>query len=408
MGTVAGPNIIDDALVVAYDTGYGVADNNTATRLYPGEPTTNYADDTVDAQGGWTGSYSLIDSATKKFRFNVSNFAANPGAGWRCFVWDMRAHAGSAVTISATVEIPDDSPGDFAWIMIGQSSSGSNGTSSANYHGYSATSERYQKNTKTTERITWSGTIGNTGTANQPNGYIGFTIWYNGGTPGTNSYVDISNIQIEKISHATPFVNGSRSNTASLIDLKRTADISLGNMSFDSTGQPEFDGTDDYVDLGTDIEIADMNQGWTAEYVVNTDSASTLQHFNGCEEDVHNAGWLALLSSKMAVWDRSANVWKYGDTVFASDTWYHVVFVQETGTSMQFYVNGVAEGGDHASFTWTADKSAFFARYIGRYEYGGYSRYWNGHIPITRLYSKPLTAAEIKQNYNAFKKRFDI
>ena len=168
------------------------------------------------------------------------------------------------------------------------------------------------------------------------------------------------------------------------------------------------DGTSDYVDLGTDIEIADMNQGWTAEYVVNTDSASTLQHFNGCEEDVHNAGWLALLSSKMAVWDRSANVWKYGDTVFASDTWYHVVFVQETGTSMQFYVNGVAEGGDHASFTWTADKSAFFARYIGRYEYGGYSRYWNGHIPITRLYSKPLTAAEIKQNYNAFKKRFDI
>jgi hypothetical protein len=75
---------------------------------------------------------------------------------------------------------------------------------------------------------------------------------------------------------------------------------------------------------------------------------------------------------------------------------------------MQFYVNGVAEGGDHVSFAWTAAKSAFFARYIGRYEYGGYSRYFNGHIPVTRLYDKGLSAAEIKQNYNTLKNRFDI
>ena len=140
-----GPNITHKEIVYGYDSAYGVADNNLGTRFYPGEPTTNYADDTVDAQGGWGGSYSLINSATKKFRLNVNNFAANPGAGWRTFVWDMRAHTGSAVTISATIEVPDDSPGDFAWVMMGQAHSGSSGNSSANYLGYSATSERYYK-----------------------------------------------------------------------------------------------------------------------------------------------------------------------------------------------------------------------------------------------------------------------
>jgi hypothetical protein len=173
------------------------------------------------------------------------------------------------------------------------------------------------------------------------------------------------------------------------------------------------DGSSDYIDLGSDIEVSSVanaaSNGWTAEYVFNSDSASTLQHFNGCEEDVHNAGWLALLSSKLAVWDRTSNVWKYGDTVFASNTWYHVAFVQLTGTTMQFYVNGIAEGGDHVSFSWTAAKSAFFARYIGRYEYnGGYSRYFNGHIPVTRLYNKALTASEIKVNFDALKNRFNI
>jgi hypothetical protein len=186
---------------------------------------------------------------------------------------------------------------------------------------------------------------------------------------------------------------GSVSNTASLIDLKNTADIDVSNVyHLIQQGNLTFDGTNDYVDLGSDVEISSVanaaSSGWTAEYVFNSNSASTLQNFNGCEEDVHNAGWLALLSSKLAVWDRTASVWKYGSTVFTSNTWYHIAFVQVNGTTMKFYVNGVAEGGDHVSFSWTAANAAFFARYIGRYEYNGYSRYFNGHIPVTKLYSK--------------------
>jgi len=170
-----------------------------------------------------------------------------------------------------------------------------------------------------------------------------------------------------------------------------------------------FDGTDDYIDLGSDITIAGNGTGWTAEYVFNTNSASTLQHFNSAEADDFNANWLAILSSKLAVWDHGQGVWKYGNTQFSSGTWYHVAFVQESGTSMQYYVNGAAEGGDHTSFTFSSNYSALKTRYIGRYEYnGGYGRYFNGEIPVVKMYNTPLTAEEILANYNGYKNRFDI
>ena len=175
-------------------------------------------------------------------------------------------------------------------------------------------------------------------------------------------------------------------------------------------GNTSFDGSDDYIDIGSDIMISPNNKGWTAEYVFNTDSASTLQHFNSAEADDFNANWLALLSSKMAVWNVSPGYWRYGSTQFQSNTWYHIAFVQDPGgTNMRFYVNGVAEGGDHVGNSWTASYSSLKTRYIGRYEHaGGYSRYFNGEIPVVKFYKNALSSNEIKQNYNSYKKRFNI
>ena len=147
----------------------------------------------------------------------------------------MTSHAGSAVTISATIEVPDDSPGDFAWVMIGQLNTYTNSGGGGTYMGYSPASDRYQKSTKSTERISWSGTVGSGGSANQPNGHIGFTVWYNQGIPGTNSYIKVKDVQIELKSHATPFVNGTRGGEGAntLMNLSNKAGLDLSNVSFD-------------------------------------------------------------------------------------------------------------------------------------------------------------------------------
>jgi len=407
MGIARGPNLVKDNLVFGYDTGYGVADNNTATRFYPGENTanlfsspnfTNHTDITVgttsivkeDFGDGKIGIRMIQEGTSDIASFSMGSYSAPTSAG--TYTWSSFIHStstGGKVKAQVTVYVN----GTRHWLT--NSNTWTTSVTECSHLFIATIANQWH-------RIENQFTLPTGTLTNLQLGSFYRTT--------SNFTIKLANAQLELKQHTTPFVDGTRSSTQSLIDLKRTADTDVSNVSFDSTGQPEFDGSNDYVDLGSDVAISPINQGWTAEYVFNTDSASTLQHFNGCEESVHNAGWLALLSSKLAVWDRSANVWKYGSTQFASNTWYHIAFIQESGTSMQFYVNGIAEGGDHASFSWTASKSAFFARYVGKYAHpaNNYSRYFNGHIPIAKLYNAPLTAAEIKQNYNAYKNRFNI
>jgi len=172
----------------------------------------------------------------------------------------------------------------------------------------------------------------------------------------------------------------------------------------------DLDGTDDYVDLTSDVQISPDNQGWTAEYWFRTDAASTLQHFNSAEGDEFNANWLAILSSKLAVWNRSPGYWRYGDTVIQSNRWYCAHFVCDSGgTNMRFYIDGVREGGDHVNNVWTASYSSLEVRYIGSYKYSGsMSRYFNGKISIAAFYNRALSNAEIKLNFNARRGRYGV
>ena len=208
--------------------------------------------------------------------------------------------------------------------------------------------------------------------------------------------------QFENKSSATPFVSGSRTQTSTWKDLSGNGyDGTLTNGPTFNSEYIDIDGSNDYIDFGEDIVISPDNQGWTAEYWFNTDSASTLQHFNSAENDEFNANWLAILSSKLAVWNRSPGYWKYGSTTIQSNTWYQAVFVCDSGgTNYRYYINGVREGGDHVNNSWNSTYSSLETRYIGRYEYNNsYSRYFNGKMAKVKMYNKALSDSEISQNY---------
>jgi hypothetical protein len=440
MGIARGSNIITDGLVFGYDTGHNSSITGLDSqpyhndyRFYKGVPATNLITSGLPGyfgSGGVTSYQKTMYGFTSASGVFQRNFVNNPAQA-NTSTYNNNAglvHSGlSFSSLSANTEYVMIS---FDFYMITPYKRHS--ASGTGLNGYM----RIQYTDGTYDSHGWNTSLaGNNGDDwNNNDAYVG--KWRkialicdvrDDKTPSAiNQFYIYNDRTIQGEGVFTNFVitehttlptapvqwmpNGTtRTNTNSLIDLKGTTNVSLANISFDSKGQPEFDGSDDYIDLGSDVAISPINQGWTAEYVFNSDDASVLQHFNGAEEDTHNANWLALLSSYMAVWDHGAGVWKYGSTQFSDNTWYHIAFVQETGTSMQFYVNGVAEGGDHASFSWTASRSALNCRYVGMYEHnGGYSRRFNGHIPVVKLYDAPLTATQIKQNYNAYKKRFNI
>jgi hypothetical protein len=421
MATNVGLNIVEDELTFGFDSGYGVADNATSTRFYPGEPTVNYVTDSP-SEGGWSGTSTVLDSSAKSFRLNITNFAANPGAGWRSYTWDMTSHAGDDVTISATLEYVGP-VGAFAWLMIGQVNSHTNSSGAGGYLGYAAASEKTTKTTTTKERVSWSGTLGSPGTANSPTGHVGITIWINDGIPsGTDSYVVVSNVQIEKKDHATPFVNGTRADTAGLIDLKRTTDIDLSNVSFNSTGQPTFDGTDDSIDLNNSLNS--IGGEATFEMVFKaTETNDTYRimlgwgYGNSNYSGIHIGSWTSGYTDESfhVTFDGSdlTMIVRKGHT-FYKDNQYHHAVVTTGVNNYSIWIDGVeqtfvfAQGSQSTVFNNIVGYNSNIVSHIGKRPYGGGTGYFKGEIPTMKVYGKVLSDDEIKQNYNAYKKRFDL
>jgi hypothetical protein len=90
-------------------------------------------------------------------------------------------------------------------------------------------------------------------------------------------------------------------------------------------------------------------------------------------------------------------------TVVQPNTWYHAVFSKDTLGTGSLYVNGILEGRGAMSLGVPENVP---------FQIGGDTtlpnRWFNGKIPITRLYNRELSQAEITQNYNAIKSRFGL
>lgn len=249
-----------------------------------------------------------------------------------------------------------------------------------------------------------------------------YSFLYNYGTTKYKFYVAAVSI-VKNVSGSTHMIvppqlmlspNTTISSTNSLIDLTRSENIDVSNVSFDSIAQPTFDGTDDYIDLGSDITFKSSG-GWTVESVVKYDSVAggynnvtSPANFIGADGITYNSWYWSVLSSKLALWNRSPGVWKYGSTTLQADTWYHAVLVSyDSGTSYQMYLNGEAEGGDHTSYSWNSDYAGLKVRYIGRGNSSN-TRLVNGEIAVTKIYNRALSAEEVNENYLGYKSRFGI
>ena len=202
--------------------------------------------------------------------------------------------------------------------------------------------------------------------------------------------------QLETGSSRSTFVDGTRSATTSLIDLKRTTNIDVSNVSFDSTGQPIFDGTDDIIDLTLPQNFQDKLtiETW---YKGTDSSRNHLWNFTGsgnlnCNfNDGSYTLWL--------YWDGGGgNYLRFTTPQFCDSEIHHIVFVHE-GSTNKVYLDGVLLTNGVAGGTQT-----FNSKIGSTYDIGG-SPYFQGDVYVNRVYAKALTASQVKQNYNAYKKQ---
>ena len=86
-----------------------------------------------------------------------------------------------------------------------------------------------------------------------------------------------------------------------------------------------------------------------------------------------------------------------GSTVINNGKWHSLIYVAKTDNTQQLYIDGILDGPG----TTTIAPGLFDLVRIGASAYGSPSSYFNGNIDDVRIYSRALSASEIKQLYNA-------
>jgi len=95
--------------------------------------------------------------------------------------------------------------------------------------------------------------------------------------------------------------------------------------------------------------------------------------------------------------------WYWTDNyTIAQNNWYHAIGTYD-GSNVKLYVNGVLQLTTASTTTPTRSNSGIYLM-----------RRWDspdmfgGHLSTVRIYNRALSAQEIKQNYNATKKRYGL
>jgi hypothetical protein len=203
-------------------------------------------------------------------------------------------------------------------------------------------------------------------------------------------------------------------------DLSGINNASLNGATYSSFGggSIEFDGTNDYVDLGGktyigsgEIETGEANGNYTLEAWINVRtsqgtnlSADSIVGSTGSYGVGMQVG-ISGSSPRINYGARSTN--NFYSSTFSYNTWTHVVLSRIGGTSVRTYLNGQFDTSGAVTDLEVAAGQSYGGMQIGNSS-PRITGYYDGYIAIARIYKIGLTDEQVKQNFNATRGRFGI
>jgi hypothetical protein len=401
MGIARGTNIVKDGLVFGYDSGYGVSDNNTSTRFYPGKPTINVHPHPLDI-------YAQLPQATSvRLNQERDTSVSSPLGGIAYKMTPTGADPYMATYNNSTYNLASAASGQTwtasVYVKANRATAASIFIFEANSSGAYTAADASTVNIGTDwQRISITRTFNQSNTAyvqariDGPDTYAaGDILWFDG-------------YQVEQQGSVTPFVNGTRSATTSLIDLKRTVNVDVSNVSFDSTGQPDFDGTDDRIVSSTGVNLSSYTSLTYEGVVKAVGLASHDRWFSGTAGSTFHNPDLAIGTDGQLLYifaNSGIGSWIVPSGLTIDTTKFnHLVYTFTNTGVVRIYVNGTQQyTATHSNATFP-NGSRFMTG--SRFDVNGEAV--DGSIPITKVYSRALTADEVMQNYKAYKNRFNL
>ena len=156
----------------------------------------------------------------------------------------------------------------------------------------------------------------------------------------------------------------------------------------------DFDGTDDYINIGNPTALRSLTTG-TIEAVYYRDASTGT--YQMIFTDATSAFEITYLGNTLQFYIGNSGI-SFAHSV--TGEFFHVAGVWGSGYK-KLYLNG----SEVASGTNTGINTGSLTRYIGG---RGSSYSFNGKIPLVRVYTAALTAAQVLQNFNAQKSRFGL
>ena len=223
--------------------------------------------------------------------------------------------------------------------------------------------------------------------------------------PSTD-FIWIKEGQIEEGLFATPYTNGTRSNTQSLLDMTNNSVITATELTYNADGTMIFDGINDYISIANPLDTSLPYSAiqWLRPSVAlpdTTSSGSRVTPFVG-PGPTWNPGWwmtarVFRVHAKTEYRDVTIN--------WVGDTSWHQVGQIFDGTTLYTIIDGEVILGSRTAYSPPLQNTI----YIGAETIAGSTiTNWDGEIEITKIYNKALTPAEVKQNFEALRGRFGI
>ena len=171
-----------------------------------------------------------------------------------------------------------------------------------------------------------------------------------------------------------------------------------------------FDGTNDYINCGTDLAISGS---WTIFGFVRSFVSSTpqiiIQRSGAVPGYPQNYGIYIINNNKFGC-QTSADSYKLAEssTTMATNTWYCVTGLYNSATKiLSIYINGNFEASSTAL---VGDPPTTGTQYttLGAGDALTAANRLTGNIALGSIYNRALSAAEIRQNFNAFRGRYGV
>ncbi len=431
MSTSGGPRILSDNLVLCLDAH--------DAKSYAGEPTTNlsansdYSGVTLDSinsssNGGWGSTFdrwvSLIEGpAGKKVRaFHLKLTGTTSGAHAEGAPYNLSGMDSQYGTLTAGSTYTSS-----VWAKVIRANGSTTPHTESNLM-YLVGQQNVSSPTQTVNTEWTKISCARTIAAGQTGDYRLRHYFYSAGVGDT---LVIAEPQIELKGYATPYVYSSRAYNTSWQDRVSSNYAAFYNEALTRTGHYrdgqvilpinsshlDFDGSNDMVTFSNDAGLfrytpsgSTYNNSLTIEAwfrINNNDSGNIISYpWNGNGE----YNWRLLDTS--VIFSGAGSVSISG----VNDGNWHQLVATATSTTVKAYIDGSLSGTTNHTSEYTGPTHGVTAHSFAimtLYPYGtwaagntGFST--DGQFAIARIYNTELSAAEIKQNFNAQRGRFGI